>query len=177
MAMPDEMRPRSAPAPPAQALCIITGQPARYRDPATGLPYAGAEAFKELRRRKEAGLLPQVAAAAAAPAAAAVAPAAAGFAAAAAAQQQQQQQQAVDGSSSGGMNLRQSSRLAAQQGMADQQYLQPQQPLYQADLLLQPQQLFAGIDQQQPAASLAHLFAQQPVFPPAAAGAVLPGVT
>ena len=171
MAMPDEMRPRSAPAPPAQAVCIITGQPARYRDPATGLPYAGAEAFKELRRRKEAGLLPQVAAVVAPPAA--VAPAAVGFAAAAAAQQQQ----AVDDSSSGGMNLRQSSRLAAQQVAADQQYLQPQQPLFQADLLLQPQQLFAGIDQQQPAASLAHLFAQQPVFPPAAAGAVLPGVT
>ena len=174
MAMPDEMRPRSAPAPPAKALCAITGQPARYRDPATGLPYADLEAFRELRRRKEAGLLAPVVAPVAA---AAVAPtfAAAGFAAAAAAAAQQQQ--GIDGGSGGGMGLRQSSRLAAHQVAADQQFLQPQAPIYQADLLLQPQQLFAGIDQQQPAAGLAHLFAQQPVFPPEAAGAALPGVT
>jgi YL1 nuclear protein C-terminal domain len=29
----------------------ITGQPAKYRDPLTGYPYADAAAFKELRKR------------------------------------------------------------------------------------------------------------------------------
>ena len=31
--------------------CVITGRPARYRDPRTGLPYYDSAAFKEIRRR------------------------------------------------------------------------------------------------------------------------------
>ena len=31
--------------------CVVTGLPARYRDPRTGLPYYNAAAFKEIRRR------------------------------------------------------------------------------------------------------------------------------
>lgn len=31
--------------------CVITGLPAKYRDPATMLPYATIEAFREIRRR------------------------------------------------------------------------------------------------------------------------------
>ncbi len=49
----------AAPAKPADAiglreLCAITGLPAKYRDPVSGLPYANLEAFKELRRRHPA---------------------------------------------------------------------------------------------------------------------------
>ncbi len=32
-------------------VCAITGEPAKYRDPVSGLPYANLEAFRELRRR------------------------------------------------------------------------------------------------------------------------------
>lgn len=39
-------------------ICIITGLPAKYRDPKTQLPYANADAFRELRRRHERGKLP-----------------------------------------------------------------------------------------------------------------------
>lgn len=39
-----------APPKPVLALCAITGQPARYRDPLTGLPYANREAFAAIRR-------------------------------------------------------------------------------------------------------------------------------
>lgn len=38
-------------------ICVITGLPAKYRDPKTQLPYANAEAFRELRRRHERGKL------------------------------------------------------------------------------------------------------------------------
>jgi tRNA(His) 5'-end guanylyltransferase len=31
--------------------CVITGLPAKYRDPKTMLPYANLEAYKELKRR------------------------------------------------------------------------------------------------------------------------------
>lgn len=41
----------SAPVCPARVLCVITNLPARYKDPLTQLPYATAEAFKEIRRR------------------------------------------------------------------------------------------------------------------------------
>ena len=34
-----------------QKVCAITGLPAKYRDPHTGLPYANLEAYKELRKR------------------------------------------------------------------------------------------------------------------------------
>ncbi len=36
------------PCPPAPPLCVITGRPARYRDPQTMLPYADVAAYKEL---------------------------------------------------------------------------------------------------------------------------------
>ncbi|KAG6579641.1 SWR1 complex subunit 2, partial [Cucurbita argyrosperma subsp. sororia] len=36
---------------PEKAVCVITGLPARYRDPKTGLPYATKEAFKTIRER------------------------------------------------------------------------------------------------------------------------------
>lgn len=34
-------------------LCVITSLPARYRDPETGLPYANAYAYREIRRATE----------------------------------------------------------------------------------------------------------------------------
>uniref|UniRef100_A0A914VZT8 Vacuolar protein sorting-associated protein 72 homolog n=1 Tax=Plectus sambesii TaxID=2011161 RepID=A0A914VZT8_9BILA len=37
--------------------CCVTGQPAKYRDPVTGLPYATTEAFKQLRQKYETFLL------------------------------------------------------------------------------------------------------------------------
>lgn len=47
-----------APAPPQKPVCAITGAPAKYRDPRTGLPYATIEAFRQIRakaaRRNEA---------------------------------------------------------------------------------------------------------------------------
>mmetsp|Transcript_17796 Transcript_17796/g.48401 ORF Transcript_17796/g.48401 Transcript_17796/m.48401 type:complete len:495 (-) Transcript_17796:42-1526(-) len=39
------------------AVCAITGQPARYRDPKSGLPYADKEAYAELRKQVENGTL------------------------------------------------------------------------------------------------------------------------
>jgi len=32
-------------------LCVITGLPAKYKDPLTGLPYHNLDAFKELRKK------------------------------------------------------------------------------------------------------------------------------
>ncbi|KAL9595468.1 MAG: hypothetical protein Q9219_006428 [cf. Caloplaca sp. 3 TL-2023] len=39
----------------ARELCAITEQPARYRDPATGLPYADSYAYKEIRKLANGG--------------------------------------------------------------------------------------------------------------------------
>ncbi|XP_057544805.1 SWR1 complex subunit 2 isoform X1 [Amaranthus tricolor] len=36
---------------PQQAMCVITGLPAKYQDPKTGLPYATKEAFQLIRER------------------------------------------------------------------------------------------------------------------------------
>ncbi|KAK4720781.1 hypothetical protein R3W88_011014 [Solanum pinnatisectum] len=36
---------------PQKAVCVVTGLPARYRDPKTRLPYATKEAFKIIRKR------------------------------------------------------------------------------------------------------------------------------
>ncbi|CAH2059015.1 unnamed protein product [Thlaspi arvense] len=36
---------------PEEAVCVISGLPAKYRDPKTGLPYATTEAFKAIRER------------------------------------------------------------------------------------------------------------------------------
>lgn len=38
---------------PKRAVCAVTGLPAKYRDPKTGLPYATKEAFKIIRERLE----------------------------------------------------------------------------------------------------------------------------
>ncbi|KAJ7530096.1 hypothetical protein O6H91_15G078800 [Diphasiastrum complanatum] len=40
-----------APHYPERPVCVITGQPAKYRDPKTGLPYSTKEAFKRIRER------------------------------------------------------------------------------------------------------------------------------
>ena len=34
-----------------QPVCAVTGQPAKYRDPISGLPFASLEAFKILREK------------------------------------------------------------------------------------------------------------------------------
>ena len=39
-----------------QELCAITGYPARYRDPKTGLPYVNAYAYKEIQKLREGGV-------------------------------------------------------------------------------------------------------------------------
>lgn len=36
---------------PQKSVCVVTGLPAKYRDPKTGLPYANKEAFKIIRER------------------------------------------------------------------------------------------------------------------------------
>jgi len=38
-----------------QTLCAITSQPARYRDPNTGLPYAGLEAYRSIQKLVRGG--------------------------------------------------------------------------------------------------------------------------
>ncbi|KAG6546862.1 hypothetical protein Mapa_011478 [Marchantia paleacea] len=40
---------------PKKVLCVITGLPAKYRDPRTGQPYASKEAFKLIRERFSKG--------------------------------------------------------------------------------------------------------------------------
>ena len=134
MAMPDEMRAQVAPPPAPRLLCAVTGQPARYRDPHTGLPYASLDAYRELQRRREAGLL-------AVPAAAApfALQGLGGHAAVAAA---------------ACMPVRQSARQAAQPAagfLQQQQFVQVQQPLYQPQMLMQQplQQYGASPAQQQ----------------------------
>lgn len=57
MHTPPELQPCVAPPPVQQPLCVITGQPARYRDPQTKLPYANLAAFQELTRRKQLGMI------------------------------------------------------------------------------------------------------------------------
>lgn len=38
------------PEPTPNPVCVITNRPARYRDPSTGLPFATAHAYNEIRR-------------------------------------------------------------------------------------------------------------------------------
>ncbi|XP_010516899.1 PREDICTED: SWR1 complex subunit 2 isoform X1 [Camelina sativa] len=45
-----ELSTKSVPYPD-KAVCVITGLPAKYRDPKTGLPYATKDAFKAIRER------------------------------------------------------------------------------------------------------------------------------
>jgi vacuolar protein sorting-associated protein 72 len=47
-------RPKTVPSKPEKVCCVITGKPARYRDPLSKLGYFDMVAFKELRRRKAA---------------------------------------------------------------------------------------------------------------------------
>lgn len=59
MPLPEDYIRRLAPPPrnsddlPSNK-CVITGLPAKYRDPETGQPYATVEAFKEIRARAAA---------------------------------------------------------------------------------------------------------------------------
>ena len=48
----NEPRPRT----PETPRCVVSGAAAKYRDPATGLPFRDAVAFRELRRRRDAGV-------------------------------------------------------------------------------------------------------------------------
>ena len=41
--------PPAAPTPAPKAVCVVTGQPAKYRCPRTGQPYATVEAFAKIR--------------------------------------------------------------------------------------------------------------------------------
>ncbi|XP_024971315.1 SWR1 complex subunit 2 [Cynara cardunculus var. scolymus] len=43
--------PTSATPYPKKAVCVVTGLPAKYRDPKTGLPYATKEAYKIIREQ------------------------------------------------------------------------------------------------------------------------------
>ena len=47
--VPSILRQKEAPSKPAPALCAVTGQPARYKDPWTGKPYATTDAYRTLR--------------------------------------------------------------------------------------------------------------------------------
>ncbi|GFQ08053.1 swr1 complex subunit 2 [Phtheirospermum japonicum] len=47
----EEMLLEAAQTDPEKAMCAVTGLPAIYRDPKTGLPYANKEAFKIIRER------------------------------------------------------------------------------------------------------------------------------
>ncbi|GAQ86495.1 DNA-binding protein [Klebsormidium nitens] len=49
-AFPDVINAKAAPYP-LRSVCAVTGLPAKYKDPLTGLPYATLEAFKTLRER------------------------------------------------------------------------------------------------------------------------------
>lgn len=61
--MPSILATRKGPAsqlpPESQRICAITSKPARYRDPITGLGYYDIAAFKEIRKRLEAGKIPR----------------------------------------------------------------------------------------------------------------------
>eukprot|EP00210_Caulerpa_lentillifera_P005764 g5511.t1 len=48
--IPDWLRHKSKAPEPSGQFCVVTGLPARYRDPVTKLPYATIDAFREIRR-------------------------------------------------------------------------------------------------------------------------------
>lgn len=50
---PREYFPNSKLKYPEKATCVVTGRPAKYKDPVTGLPYATIEAFKYIRQHKK----------------------------------------------------------------------------------------------------------------------------
>ena len=49
-------RKSETPSQPERLVCVITGKPAKYRDPKTGKGYYDTAAFKELRKRHDAGV-------------------------------------------------------------------------------------------------------------------------
>lgn len=49
--MPEILGPHDPPKPVKETKCVITGLPAKYKDPLTGAPYATIEAFRLLRQR------------------------------------------------------------------------------------------------------------------------------
>lgn len=51
MLPPSHMLPSKAPKPAPNLMCIITGRPAKYRDPISGHGYADLAAYKELKER------------------------------------------------------------------------------------------------------------------------------
>jgi len=53
MQAPAYLQAQTAAPPPPRAVCVISGEPARYRDPSTGLAYADLAANKELQARKQ----------------------------------------------------------------------------------------------------------------------------
>jgi len=53
MQTPANLLPQTAPPPAQRAMCVITGQSAKFRDPQTGLGYANLAAYQELQRRKQ----------------------------------------------------------------------------------------------------------------------------
>ena len=50
---PNKYFPQHKSRPPEKMLCAITGLPAKYKDPLTGLPYANIAAFKMIRSQLE----------------------------------------------------------------------------------------------------------------------------
>ena len=56
---PAKYFPQNRSRPPEKALCAITGLPAKYRDPLTGLPFANIAAFKMIRSQVDNAILPQ----------------------------------------------------------------------------------------------------------------------
>ena len=50
--LPTWCLPSEAPEPAERNACVVTGLPAKYRDPVTGLPYATIEAFKIIRKKR-----------------------------------------------------------------------------------------------------------------------------
>ena len=50
---PREYFPASRTKYPIKSVCVVTGQPAKYKDPLTGLPYANIEAFKYIRQHRK----------------------------------------------------------------------------------------------------------------------------
>ena len=57
MLLPPEMRKQEASPPRQIPPCIVTGLPARYKDPLTGCAYADAAAFKILRQNHQQQLM------------------------------------------------------------------------------------------------------------------------
>lgn len=50
MLLPPNMKRQVAPPPKQPAVCVISGRPAKYRDPQTGQPYSDTGAFQAVRQ-------------------------------------------------------------------------------------------------------------------------------